>query len=226
MLSDLQIERYSRQIILPEVGARGQERLLKSTIALVVAEPAQSYAVSYLAAAGIGRLCVCTDATEGWVGDVAPLNPDSRIEAHRPPKSYDDWIAAVQPAVVLLEATGEARDAAVNSACMRAGVPLLWGRTAGAAADLALFDGTAACGCLACTDCSDDAAPAQSTALDALAASILASLLATEALKLALKGTSSLLGHGLRIDAASSSIEPFSLDGNPTCPVCTGGSRQ
>ena len=62
MLSDAQVERYSRQIILPEVGARGQEKLLSATIALVDAVDRDSVLPLYLAAAGIGRSRGCGQA--------------------------------------------------------------------------------------------------------------------------------------------------------------------
>jgi hypothetical protein len=56
MLTDSQIERYSRQIVLPEVGGRGQERLLAARAAIVGRGEAVLFCAAYLAAAGVGRL--------------------------------------------------------------------------------------------------------------------------------------------------------------------------
>ncbi|MCC6763431.1 MAG: hypothetical protein IT293_02100 [Deltaproteobacteria bacterium] len=53
-LDDEQIERYSRQLILREVGPRGQERLLAARVAVVGADAAAARVVAYLAAAGVG----------------------------------------------------------------------------------------------------------------------------------------------------------------------------
>jgi adenylyltransferase/sulfurtransferase len=57
-LDDERIERFSRQIILPEIGARGQERLLQARVLLVGLTPAVMTALAYLAAAGVGEFGV------------------------------------------------------------------------------------------------------------------------------------------------------------------------
>lgn len=55
-LSDAQVDRYSRQIVLPEIGGRGQERLLAATVCLRGGGPLLDTAARYLAGAGIGAL--------------------------------------------------------------------------------------------------------------------------------------------------------------------------
>ena len=49
MLADEQIERYSRQIILPQVGGKGQEKLLRARVLLNGTGPLQETALLYLA---------------------------------------------------------------------------------------------------------------------------------------------------------------------------------
>lgn len=56
--TDEQVERYSRQILLPEIGGEGQKKLLASSALVVGAGGLGSAALLYLAAAGVGRLCV------------------------------------------------------------------------------------------------------------------------------------------------------------------------
>ena len=61
--SDEQVERYSRHIILPEVGGEGQSKLLESKVLLVGAGGLGSPAAYYLAAAGIGNTVSYTHLT-------------------------------------------------------------------------------------------------------------------------------------------------------------------
>ena len=92
MLTDAQIERYGRQIILPEVGGRGQERLLAARVAVAGAGPAATAAVTLLGRAGVGTLHV-----SAGVGPLPELSPDCR--------SGSSEGAAADVAVGLLELT-------------------------------------------------------------------------------------------------------------------------
>ena len=98
MLTDAQIERYGRQIILPEVGGRGQERLLAARVAVAGAGPAASAAVTLLGRAGVGTLHV-----SAGVGPLPELSPDCRCGSSEG--------AAADVAVGLLELTTTADDA-------------------------------------------------------------------------------------------------------------------
>ncbi|MFA4967083.1 MAG: ThiF family adenylyltransferase, partial [Candidatus Margulisiibacteriota bacterium] len=57
-LSDKQIERYSRQILLPQVGGKGQEKLLSAKVLIIGAGGLGSPVAAYLAGAGIGTIGV------------------------------------------------------------------------------------------------------------------------------------------------------------------------
>lgn len=98
MLSETQIERYSRQIILPQLGGKGQEKLLNARVLVNGAGPLQTTALLYLAAAGVGTLGVRAHGTlpvfraftvwpEGdQLSEVAAtlsrLNPDCTVVQH------------------------------------------------------------------------------------------------------------------------------------------------
>lgn len=56
MLAEIQIERYSRQIVLPQLGGKGQEKLLNSKVLVNGAGPFQTTVLLYLAAAGVGTI--------------------------------------------------------------------------------------------------------------------------------------------------------------------------
>ncbi|KPL10551.1 adenylyltransferase [candidate division TA06 bacterium SM1_40] len=101
MLRDDQLERDSRQIILPEVGADGQERLLGARVLIVGLGGLGSAAAIYLAAAGVGTLGLIDD------GSVELSNLQRQIihgtgDVGRPkPRSAADRIAAVNPEITI-----------------------------------------------------------------------------------------------------------------------------
>jgi hypothetical protein len=83
LLTDSQIERYSRQIILPRVGGVGQERLLAARIRILTEAPDLSPALNYLAGAGIGHIGVhCPDGPgrADIITAVGQLNPEVSSE--------------------------------------------------------------------------------------------------------------------------------------------------
>ena len=61
MLTDNQLDRYARHIVLKEVGGGGQRRLLAATVVLIGTGGIGSPAIQYLAAAGVGTLRVIDD---------------------------------------------------------------------------------------------------------------------------------------------------------------------
>jgi hypothetical protein len=82
MLSDSQIDRYSRQIVLSEIGGRGQERLLRAEVAIRGSGDAALVCASYLAGAGVGTLSLGGVEPRGSLGDALDLetrNPDCRL---------------------------------------------------------------------------------------------------------------------------------------------------
>jgi molybdopterin-synthase adenylyltransferase len=77
MLVDEQIERYSRQIILPQVGGKGQEKLLRASVLVNGTGLLQEIALLYLAAVGIGTIGVFTNEEAGLFSALMPESPDA-----------------------------------------------------------------------------------------------------------------------------------------------------
>ncbi|MGB2160032.1 MAG: HesA/MoeB/ThiF family protein, partial [Candidatus Puniceispirillaceae bacterium] len=61
MLSDANLERYARQVIMPDVGEDGQERLLAARMLVIGAGGLGSPVIFYLAAAGVGHITILDD---------------------------------------------------------------------------------------------------------------------------------------------------------------------
>ncbi|MEO8602165.1 MAG: ThiF family adenylyltransferase [bacterium] len=78
-LSDAQIDRYSRQIILPEVGGAGQQRLLAAAWTIIGNGALAATAARYLAGAGIGALTLVGGDAEALAHELALLNPDVAV---------------------------------------------------------------------------------------------------------------------------------------------------
>jgi hypothetical protein len=208
-LRDDQIERYSRQILLPEIGGRGQERLLASRVALAGAGELAAGAARYLVGAGIGELRLDPAALAALGGGLERLNPDATVAAGAA-DADTTVIAAADLALPALEAL--ARQA------RRVGVPLV---AAARSRDGGWLYVPAADACAVCA-ARAAAAPADASALSAVATGVLASLLALAVLERALDAPPD--GPPLRwFSAVTSLVTPRSYQHVADCGVCGGG---
>ena len=147
-LSDAQLDRYARHIVLREIGGEGQRRLLAAEVAIIGAGGIGSPAIQYLAAAGVGALRVIDDddvaldnlqrqilfgtpdigrAKTDMAGEaVARLNPDVRFEARRERLTGANVDALIAGATVVLDGSDNfATRLVVSDACTRARIPLV-----------------------------------------------------------------------------------------------------
>lgn len=108
MLTDAQIERYSRQIILPEMGGRGQERLLAARLTVMAEVGDLSPVLNYLVGAGVGNIChdspAGSEVLERTASEMRELNPDVRVESASTPIAAGETLLLLAGAERILTA--------------------------------------------------------------------------------------------------------------------------
>ena len=230
MLDDVHIERYSRQIILPQVGGRGQEMLLAASVAVVGAGEIGSAAALYLVAAGVGRLRIVDDAAAQAPGLLPPaaavaaalasLNPDCRIESCDRAVTSDgaDAVAAGHDVII---GAGAKFDVCCGLAAagLRRGTPLLWGSAAGFVGQCtALGRSRADAPCYRCLH-------PQPPTLDAgtafsPAAAFIGTVLATEAIKRLIGIQGAAIRRLVRYNALEGTVDEVAVQSDPHCVLC------
>jgi molybdopterin/thiamine biosynthesis adenylyltransferase/rhodanese-related sulfurtransferase len=246
-LSPEQRSRYSRHLLIPEVGEEGQQKLLDAKVLLIGAGGLGSPASLYLAAAGVGRLGIVdadvVDASnlqrqivhstdtlgrpkvESAKRAVEALNPDVDVVA------YEERLTSENVDRILADGWDLIVDGAdnfptrylVNDASVWHGIPVVHGsiyRFDGQVTVFAPHEGPCY-RCLFPTPPPPELAPscAEGGVLGVLPG-IVGSLQANEALKLALGAGDSLVGRLLLFDALRTEFTEVTLRKDPECPVC------
>jgi len=221
MLSDQQIERYSRQIILPQVGGRGQETLLAASVAIIGRDDLGTVAATYLAAAGIGRLALSAAAP---LAAIDGLNPDCRITALPTPltRAVVDEVAGYDAVLICGAVSGTWQMLAAG--CVAQHTPLLWGEAAGSRGLVAAVPGHCAePPCAACVRAQATQLLSGGDAGNGLAdvtAAFVGTLLATAALKMLIRAEAAPAASLLTYDASAAVIHNVALSKTPHCPAC------
>ena len=240
-----QVKRYSRHIIMPQVGSRGQRKLLQSKALIIGAGGLGSPSAVYLALAGVGTIGIA----DFDVVDVSNLqrqilhhsndvgrpkvvsaketlleyNPDTNVVLH------EEWVTSEnameiisQYDIVVNGADNFPSRYLINDACYLSGVPLVDG-------SILIFDGQATVfvpgqGCYRCLFPSPPPPGmvpncAEAGVLGALTG-VVGSIQAVETLKLLLGIGESLTSRLLLIDALSMDFRQVRIPRNPQCPLC------
>ena len=245
-LNEEQIQRYSRHIILEEVGGTGQEKLLESKVLIIGAGGLGAPAGLYLAAAGIGTIGVVdadkVDLTNlqrqiihhtDDVGRKKVVSAKNKMLAVNPDitvKTYQEWAMAANIREIIREYDFviDGTDSfpakfLVNDACY-------FEKVAFSHAGILQFDGqliTVVPGETACYRCIFGSPPppgsvpscAQAGVLGVLAG-VIGSLQATEAIKYLLGIGELLTGELLMYNALNMEFRKISVKRNPNCPIC------
>ncbi|HYE79287.1 MAG TPA: molybdopterin-synthase adenylyltransferase MoeB [bacterium] len=246
-LREDQILRYSRHILLPEVGGIGQERLARARVLCVGAGGLGSPAILYLAAAGVGRLGIvdgdAVDLTnlqrqvlhgtpdvgvpkvESAARAVARLNPDVQVDGY--PFRLDAGNAREligRYELVLDGSDNFPTRFLVNDACYFAGVPLVSAcvlRFSGYLSTFSYAPGTPCYRCLYPAPPPVGSVPSCSEAgiLGAIAG-VMGTLQASEALKWLLELGEPAVGKLVTYDALKTRFDTKFLRRDPACPLC------
>jgi molybdopterin/thiamine biosynthesis adenylyltransferase/rhodanese-related sulfurtransferase len=246
-LSEEQRRRYSRHLLIPEVGEEGQLKLLDARVLLIGAGGLGSPASLYLAAAGIGTLGIvdddAVDATnlqrqivhsterlgepkvESAKRTIEALNPDVTVKTYRERLTSEniDRILGDGWDVIVDGADNFPTRYLVNDASVWHGIPVVHGsiyRFEGQVTVLRPHDGPCY-RCLFPQPPPPELAPscAEGGVLGVLPG-VIGSIQANEALKLALEIGEPLVGRLLLFDALAASFTEVSLRRDPACPVC------
>ena len=241
-----EIERYSRQILLQQVGGKGQEKLLASKVLLVGAGGLGSPASMYLAAAGVGTIGLIdgdkvdltnlqrqivhftddigTPKVESAAAKLKAINPAVNVETYEALALADNILGIVSRYDFIIDGTDNfPAKFLINDACHFAGVPF-------SHAGILRFDGqlfTVIPGETACYRCLFGGPPpanavpscSQAGVLGGVAG-VIGCLQATEALKYLLGVGELLTDRMLIFDALSMRFREAKFRRNPRCPLC------
>jgi molybdopterin/thiamine biosynthesis adenylyltransferase len=246
MLSDDELLRYSRQILLKQVDIDGQLKLKQSRVLIVGLGGLGSPVALYLAAAGVGELHLADfdslDLTnlqrqivhdtpsvgmakvDSAIARLSALNPLVSLVPHRTAMDADSLGEAVAAVDLVLDCTDNfAVREAVNAACVAAKKPLVTGAAIRLEGQLSVFDPrveTSPCyHCLYGHGSEAELTCSEAGVLGPVVGMV-GSLQALEALKVLAGFGEPLVGRLLLVDALSSRFRELKVKRDPACAVC------
>lgn len=246
-MNDDQLLRYSRHILLDEIGIEGQQRLLAAHALVIGAGGLGSPVALYLGSAGVGRLTLVDDDrvdltnlqrqiahSTARVGEpkaasaaaaVTALNPDVQVLALAERADAARLDALVRGADVVLDCSDNfATRQAVNRACVQHRVPLVSGAAIRFDGQLAVYDvRDPQCPCYACVfppEARFDEVQCATLGVFAPLVGLVGTMQALEALKLLAGIGEPVAGKLLMIDARTLQISEMRLARRPQCSVC------
>ena len=246
-MNDDQLLRYSRHILLDDIGIEGQEKILASHAVVIGAGGLGSPAAMVLASAGVGRITLVDDDevdltnlqrqvahTTSRIGapkvesarvTLLAINPDIEVIALRERVSGARLAEIVRGATVVLDCCDNfATRHAVNRACFAHGVPLVSGAAIRFDAQLSVYDPrNGASPCYACLfpegQRFEDAA-CSTMGVFAPLVGIAGSMQAAEALKLITGAGEPLVGRLAMLDGRRMEWTTIAVARDPQCPIC------
>lgn len=246
VLTNEEIRRYSRHLLMPEVGLTGQKKLKAASVLIIGVGGLGSPAALYLAAAGVGRIgLVDFDVVDesnlqrqilhgtSWVGKpklasakarLLDLNPDIVVETYETVLTSANALEILRDYDIIIDGTDNFPTRyLVNDACVFLGKPLVYGSIFRFEGQATVFDARVG----PCYRCLYPEPPppglvpscAEGGVFGVLPG-VIGAIQATEAIKLIIGQGEPLIGRLLLYDALSMRFRELKLRKNPTCPVC------
>lgn len=246
-MNDNQLLRYSRHILLPQIGYEGQDKLVNSHALIIGAGGLGSPVALYLAASGIGKLTICDFDTVDLTNLQRQIIHTTQSVGLNKAVSAQQAIAAINPEVVVetiqqkstlaqLEALAENVDVvidcsdnfatryALNRVCFSLKKPLVSGAAIGFEGQITVFDfsnATSPCyHCLYPDVGADTEMRCADNGVFAPLVGMVGTAQAAEALKLTLKIGENLQGRLLLLDVLGMEWRTIKLVRDPACAVC------
>jgi adenylyltransferase/sulfurtransferase len=247
MLSDDELLRYSRQILIPQFDIAGQQKLKEARVMILGSGGLGCPVTLYLGSAGVGQLTLVDDDQielanlqrqigfqQSWLGDskaerlaerVRAINPEVTVDAVNRRVDGDDLQQLVSEATLVLDCTDNFNTRfALNRASVAAGVPLVSGAAIRGEGQLSVYDPrnpeSPCYHCLYEEQGNEDLTCSEAGVIPPLVGMI-GSAQAMEAIKVIAQVGSPLVGRLLILDAWQMQWREMKLLKDPDCPVCS-----
>ncbi len=245
-LTEQELQRYGRQLVMPEIGEEGQEKLKSSRVLVVGTGGLGSPAAFYLAAAGIGTLGLLDsdrvelsnlqrqilhgeptlgkNKVDSAQHTLENLNPYIKVETHHLRIDVDNVEDIISRYQVIVDGCDNFRTRyLINDACVIHRRPFVYGSVMRFEGQASVFFPPAS-GCYRCLfkePPPPGAVPScQETGVVGIAPGLIGIVEATETIKLLLETGSSLLNRLLIFDGLEMSFMDVNYNQDPLCPVC------
>ncbi len=246
-MDDQQLLRYSRHILLPEIGIEGQQKIIDARALIVGAGGLGSPAALYLASSGIGTVTLCDNDTVDLTNlqrqilhhtasigkskvasaqsTLAEINPEVKVIALNERIADARLLELVAQADVVLDCSDNfATRYALNRACVQLNKPLVSGAAIRFSGQISVFDfrrqDSPCYNCLYPEEAEAEEIRCSAMGVFAPLVGIIGSLQAGEALKLLLDTSHTLCGKLLVLDALNMEPRSIKLSRDSSCPVC------
>lgn len=246
-LNDGELLRYSRQIMLPQIGIEGQQKILSSKVILFGAGGLGSPIAMFLAASGVGEITIVDPDTVDLsnlqrqilhrTSDIdkdkvlsakqalADLNPQTTVRVFKEILTGDLLDQEIRRADVVVDATDNFQSRfTINTACVKAKTALVTGAAIRFEGQVAVFDMQEDSACYQCLYPDTDSELEESCSETGILGSVtgqIGSIQATEVIKLIVGVGQVLSNRLLLIDALNTEWHSVKIKKDPKCAVCS-----